>query len=443
MADKGKGKAAVLPPDPITISDDSDDDFFVVKKKPVFRDATPPRSPSPPRRAHSSSEESDDPSSGLAKKRRKKPVRAKKNEGPSLPEWTRHTSNEGKKGSARGRKGSSTGLGRGSTEDRDRADTIVIGDSDEGESSTNVTRGRITLTPPPELSEDQLAHIKKQVATHFDHPELDDNRTNEDETIQSSPEKQYEGGKCTITVRMQAPPERKASATPAAIKEYEKPRKLTVFVNGPMSIGIAVLADRIQRRAEEVILTYDGDRVYPRSTPAQLNIFEKAEMSGYEKPYWDQLQKERRAILTADSDEDSQPVIVDPAVAFEKSVSSSSALNGTAAQAQTEASGSALSRLDSDVPLLDPPESQSQTQSQSQETVKFRLRSATNSEQRLGAPLNMKVNTVLRFYCRKIGKPKEDADGLRLVFDGETLDGEMTIGELDIEDGDMMDVVPR
>ncbi|OCF36743.1 hypothetical protein I316_01339 [Kwoniella heveanensis BCC8398] len=460
MDDKGKGKAPTLPPDLITISDGSDDDFFVVKKKPVFRNATPPKSASPPRRAHSSSEESDDPDSTLQKKKRKKPVRLKKSEAPSLPEWTRHTSNEGKKvPGGRVRKGSS--MARGSTEER--PDTIVIGDDSDGaESSTKAARGRIMLTPPPELSEAQLANIKKQLANHFDQTAANA-ETAEDDASHSSPEKQYEGGKCTITVRMQAPPERKASATPAALREYEKPRKLTVFVNGPMSIGIAVLADRIQRRAEEVILSYDGDRVYPRSTPGQLNIFDKAEMFGYEKPYWDQLQKERQARLTAGSDADSdseepRPVIIDPIAEFGASaisVETATALPREALESFMAGDRSVLSRLDTDITPLSSSDSQSQpqtqaqtqtqtqTQVQGQDTVKFRLRSATDPEQRLGAPSSMKVSTVLRFYCQKVGRPKEDAKGLKLVFDGETLDGEMTIGELDIEDGDMMDVVPR
>ncbi|WVR07150.1 hypothetical protein IAU60_004191 [Kwoniella sp. DSM 27419] len=411
-SDKGKERASSPDPYALSDSDGGSDDFFTVKRAPVIRpaDETPIRSPTPPRRSHSGSDESDD-EEGQHRKR-KKPVRSRKKDGPSLPEWTRSGSIETKPSSGRGPKASSTQ--RTSTE---RADTITIIDSDdEPEASTSQRRGRVVLTPPPPISEAKRAEVHKLVQQHLGQAlEADEEAEG---TADNSPEKVEDGEKCTITIRMEAPPDRRAAAAPAAIKEYQKVRKLTAFRHTPMSKPLSILAERLQKRPEDIILVYDNDRVYPRSTPAQLGIIDRGEMTGYEKAYYDQIQKDRRALYLGSDDDPPDRT----------SVSS----NSPVPDRSTNGAGpSEIGSVNAD-PLA--------TAQAPTPVIRFRLRSSTGQEQHLKAPPDMKSISVLRFFCVKTGRPKEDAEKLKLLWDGEAVDKDTTIGELDIEDGDVLDV---
>ncbi|KAK8864294.1 hypothetical protein IAR55_001540 [Kwoniella newhampshirensis] len=412
MSDKGKGKeGSPASEGPIVLSDtDSDTDFFVSKRKPVIRATTPPKSPSPPTRSYSESDDSDDPS----QKKKKKPKRLNK---PTLPEWTRHTSNESK---ARARKGIS--VLRGSTEERgDRANTIVIDDSDDEiveASGSKYGRKRIELTPPPELSEKKKQELRKLVESHYgakdslpENPLIDVDFYPSTHGTSDTPRTNEE--KCLITVYMEADTERRANAAAAALREYQKARTLQVYRTDSLRGPIETLAERIGKRAEDIVLTYEGNRVYSRMTPQELGIGHRAEMTGYEKPYFERKEKERRAKLEAlvDSDDDDEvpKPIPDP----------SQPSNGNGIP----------STLDS----APPPTTE-------ENSVRFVVKDVKGGEVKLKVALNITANTVLRFYCKKINRPRDDAAKMRLILDGDAVEPDTPMGELDLSDGDMLEV---
>jgi len=71
--------------------------------------------------------------------------------------------------------------------------------------------------------------------------------------------------------------------------------------------------------------------------------------------------------------------------------------------------------------------------------VLIKLRSAAGE-----LPLRIKptsrVNTMLRFYCDKKGIPLEHAENMYVEVDGEQYRGDDSLGDLDLEDNDIIDV---
>jgi hypothetical protein len=72
--------------------------------------------------------------------------------------------------------------------------------------------------------------------------------------------------------------------------------------------------------------------------------------------------------------------------------------------------------------------------------IKLTLRGAAGAEVKVLATADMKAIKLLRWYCRKTGKDDGDAHGLALEFDGEEIDHTTTVGDMDVESGDMLDV---
>ena len=48
--------------------------------------------------------------------------------------------------------------------------------------------------------------------------------------------------------------------------------------------------------------------------------------------------------------------------------------------------------------------------------------------------------TLAKVFCEKAGKPASEVEKLRLTFDGDRIESETTVKELDLEDGDIIDV---
>ncbi|WWC70303.1 uncharacterized protein I206_104253 [Kwoniella pini CBS 10737] len=431
MDDKGKGKAV----DPISVESDSDDDFFVSKRRPIVRQATPPpKSPSPPIRAHSD-EETSSPDSQF--KKRRKPQ--SKKHGLELPGWTRINSNEHKKNGASGRSRKGSSQIRGSTEER--GETIVIDDSDDeagpSTSKGKGTRRRVQLTPPPEMSDAKKAEIEQLVKAHLG-SKFQDRPVEEVNDSFSSPEKENEQEieKVYITIRMVAPPERKLSAAPAALKEYQKARTLILARTGPMSRGINTLSDRLQKRSEDIVFVYNDSKVYPRSTPEQLGIVDKAEMSGYEKEYWDRLQAERRKALEGSSDnEEPDPLNGNEDNYIENLNSPTTKTNG-----ELDKINSLNTTLNNDqIPTETQEEDEGGEGGGSQDYIRFIIKSESG-ELRMKGQKTLKINTILKYYCKANNKPIEESERMYISFDGDKLDKENCIGDTEIEDGDMLEV---
>jgi hypothetical protein len=75
--------------------------------------------------------------------------------------------------------------------------------------------------------------------------------------------------------------------------------------------------------------------------------------------------------------------------------------------------------------------------------VKLCLRGAWG-EVKLAIAHSIPFDTLAKAYCMKTKKEEKFASKISFSFDGETIGRYVTVGELDIEDGDMIDVhVPR
>lgn len=53
----------------------------------------------------------------------------------------------------------------------------------------------------------------------------------------------------------------------------------------------------------------------------------------------------------------------------------------------------------------------------------------------------VKISSIAEYYCHKASKDAGLAGKIRLTFDGDVLDVDSTVGDLDVEDGDMIDVM--
>lgn len=52
----------------------------------------------------------------------------------------------------------------------------------------------------------------------------------------------------------------------------------------------------------------------------------------------------------------------------------------------------------------------------------------------------VKFSVLAQYYCNQTGKSLDLAPGLKLEFDGEVMDPESSVGDADMDEGDMIDV---
>lgn len=71
--------------------------------------------------------------------------------------------------------------------------------------------------------------------------------------------------------------------------------------------------------------------------------------------------------------------------------------------------------------------------------VKMKLRGAAG-ELNTRATKETKVSTLIKYYCTKFNIAADRAAGMYLDLDGEQFTGDSTVNDLDLEDGDMVDV---
>ena len=65
-------------------------------------------------------------------------------------------------------------------------------------------------------------------------------------------------------------------------------------------------------------------------------------------------------------------------------------------------------------------------------------------EVKLGIAHSIAFDTLAKAYCMKMKREEKHAANISFSFDGETIGRYSTVGELDVEDGDMIDVhVPQ
>ncbi|WVN88206.1 uncharacterized protein L203_103407 [Cryptococcus depauperatus CBS 7841] len=383
---------------------DSSTDFFIYKKKPTLKHNTPP--PVISSLLEGSGDE-DDPSPS---KKRKKKRHSKRSDIVALPEWTRGGSETSK-----GKK-QSQAISDGTDDRQLRASSsITIGDDD----GPKKDRARIELTPPPPIPEKKAQELRNLVHQMYDVPKEDP--YNDDEPHESSPLPTPQKDEVVdVVIHMEIDPAEKMIAPTALSVMWEKLRTLKIRREDTMFRLLEVLAERLCKAPEDIILVYDGQRVYARETPRELGIFggSSVEMKGYEKSYWDKLEAQRRARF-----ED-----------FDKGLSRSPSPPphpvGQSSRVTTDTSQAHAVR-----PSYSPP-----LEAEEGDTIRIVVRGKDSKEAKMKVGMAITANTILRFFCKKTARPKDDAAKMQLVFDGERVEREATVGDLDCEDGDMLEV---
>lgn len=73
--------------------------------------------------------------------------------------------------------------------------------------------------------------------------------------------------------------------------------------------------------------------------------------------------------------------------------------------------------------------------------IRVVLRGRTGGDIKIMVKATSKLSSLLKHYGQKLGLDKDAVAKLSIEFDGERLDGEHTIGETDIEEGDCLMVM--
>ncbi|OWZ60300.1 hypothetical protein C356_00157 [Cryptococcus neoformans c45] len=438
--------SSLFPPRTMPDSDsDSSTDFFISKRKPNLKASTPPpiHSPSPP----PSDSEEDPEGSGHKKKKR---LNSRKPQS-KLPEWTRQTSEHRKE-----RKRSSVARASTETRDRERSNSSFTTAAAEDGGAKKNERRRVELTPPPVISEKKNQELRELVQRMYGGGSaldlLDDDEV-EPQAISpvASPPKEEV---VDIVVKMELDPVKKANAPAAAIRMYERPITLKLRRGEIMFRALEVMGDKLQRAPDDIILIYEGKRVYSRDTARQLGILggSSVEMKGYEKSYWDRLEAERlRRIENFDLDSDRSPSPQLASHAKTQTQAHAHAQISAASNPKYQSQSLGASQLYAGLAPLVVESSNPYTQNPArannnsppagaEDSIKLVVRGADGKEARMKVAKTVTAHTVLRFYCKKIDRPKDDANKMELVFDGETMGKDTTVGDMDCEDGDMLEV---
>lgn len=172
------------------------------------------------------------------------------------------------------------------------------------------------------------------------------------------------------------------------------------------------LADRIGKNPADLILEHEGSKVYSGLTPLKLGLQADTEtdMLGYEVAVYEKVLKKREA----DKRRRIAELNGDPIPEEEEDVDG---------EAKTE-SGSK--------------EVEEEPKAEVKKGTILRLRGKWG-EVILKANDEIKVKMLILHYCKRTERVGEEGK-VRLEFDGEELEPESTIGELDVEDRVILDV---
>lgn len=141
--------------------------------------------------------------------------------------------------------------------------------------------------------------------------------------------------------------------------------------------------------------------------------------AGYEKPIWEKFERQRKAeqarLLGVDTSEEAADG-TDNNGSPRRVASGSPDTSGTAGGASTEA----------------PAKPADETQ-----RVRIIVRGAKADEIRFATKVTTPASTILKYYCSKSGI---DETGLSLWWDGEAVEPTSTLEELEVENGDIVEV---
>ncbi|TBU23746.1 hypothetical protein BD311DRAFT_767928 [Dichomitus squalens] len=196
------------------------------------------------------------------------------------------------------------------------------------------------------------------------------------------------------------------------------------------------VADLASIRAENLVISYDGKRVFPSSTPHSIKIWATATFEAYDKVTHRYLQENKRA----------RSVSVPPG-------------HDDPNQTTSRARSPSVTIMESELEANESPSPPSQEHEDGSETFKLTVRSGrTDKDIILTVRPTTKCGAIVRAFLKKAGLEAEYLAGgapakgrgrgkatapkvPALSVDGDRMDPETEIGEADLEDGDLVEIV--
>ncbi|KAJ9096364.1 hypothetical protein QFC21_005185 [Naganishia friedmannii] len=259
-----------------------------------------------------------------------------------------------------------------------------------------------------------------------------------------------------LTVTMKQDPFRAKVISERALKAYEKPRVFTIGSKCSLDPIYEKLAEVLDKEKEDLILTYNGERIWSSNfTPERLKIYTDEKLEGYEKEAWERTQmynqmEQARKLREAELEMAERHAGVVPAMPVagehapheiddeddEIAVTSVNIVNpttmarGTTISAAPGAEGTPALE-DDDADDDDAPDEDTAT------ILAFTLR-GKEGDVKAKAKATTKMSALVAYYV----KVKKIATQMGIELDGEILEGESTVADSDLDDGDMLSVVP-
>ncbi|THH09289.1 hypothetical protein EW146_g8721 [Bondarzewia mesenterica] len=323
---------------------------------------------------------------------------------------------------------------------------VVDGKSNHADQSRNAKKARSrsrSLTPPPKLSIQQIQNARNVVRQALESAPRPASPTQiyaddsadiaildpELVSIARAVEKQAQFA--SFAERSNTPdrgggPEVvqiKVKWCPHPLNQAAKPEVWGFKMNrhDAFSLVFDEVADIAGVLAENLILSYEGGRVYASATPHSLKIWAEAEMEASDKATFEYMREQRK-----------QRRSVPPDHAAKKGRSPSRNPGGESDSDSGE-------------------ESRSQTVEDKDDTFKLVVRSATTKDVTLTVRSTTTCGAIVKAFLRRAGladkypegksRRKSGAGGPRLMIDGDRIDPEVQISEAELEDGDQVEVV--
>ncbi|THH05500.1 hypothetical protein EW145_g4751 [Phellinidium pouzarii] len=170
------------------------------------------------------------------------------------------------------------------------------------------------------------------------------------------------------------------------------------------------VAEQYGIATEDVIVTYDNKKVFAASTPATLSIWSGAELEVCSDNIFNYIKEQESAHM------------------FAPSVENSNTLGNVTAETDPAAFASTDSGAESDV------------SHDKGDTFRLHLRSGAETVTVTVRPTT-KCSAIVASFLRKMGKPATGAKKARVEVDGEKMCPDSCIGDADLENGDLVDIV--
>jgi len=284
-----------------------------------------------------------------------------------------------------------------------------------------------SITPPPPVPVQQLMNARNLVRQAFharsSSPVIDVDEVDElNESVELAPElaaiaaaKQHSG---PVTANNATGESSAAPQVTLTIKWMPHPKddegeiqifQINMRQDEPFSNLFSDLADEAGVLEDKLVLTFNGKRVFPASTPHSLGVWSAAEFEAYNLHVYEFIQAQKRERALSPN-------------AFEPDVPSFASVGN-----DLEEPGAADSGLESD--------------GGSQDTFKLTLRAGASQSVTVTVRQSTKCSSIVASFLKKTGKPTSASKKARISVDGESLNPNDPIEVAGLEDGDVADIV--